>query len=342
MNADSIYDVVIIGAGISGLAAGKFLNDRGINVKILDKGRAVGGRLATKRIEFNNDKLKFDYGARFLEANSNDFKDFINQLLENDIAKIWHVESYNSELDKLDISEKYSGKKSMREIAFYLASGLNISSDTRVELINWDKDEWNVMSRNSFHRAKSLLLTMPNPQSLDLLEWSRISIPHKIRTELETVKYEKSITALLILEGKSGIKGEGGIKFNDGPVSFITDNNLKGISSGQTAVTIEMSYSFSAQYWDSPEEKLAEYIIEHTDKLLDSRVVDYHIHRWRYSRPANFYHKRFEYIEQPGSLYLAGDSFMGNNIESAYLSGMEAAKNLYEKFSYKLSENRIL
>jgi predicted NAD/FAD-dependent oxidoreductase len=37
---------------------------------------------------------------------------------------------------------------------------------------------------------------------------------------------------------------------------------------------------------------------------------------------------------------MAGDSFLGNNLESAYLSGIEAAKNLYEKFSYKLSEKK--
>ena len=140
MKANPTYDILIAGAGISGLAAGKYLNDRGMSVKILDKGKAVGGRLATKRLEFNDDKLKFDYGARFLEANSSDFKNFINQLLEDDIARIWHVNSNNQGLDNSDVTEKYTGKKSMREIAFYLSNGLDISSDTRVELINWDKD----------------------------------------------------------------------------------------------------------------------------------------------------------------------------------------------------------
>ena len=96
-----------------------------------------------------------------------------------------------------------------------------------------------------------------------------------------------------------------------------------------------MSYSFSSHYWDSTEEELAEKINTLADKILDSNIAEYHIHKWRYSRPANFYNKRFEFIEQPGPLYLAGDSFLGNNLESAYLSGIE-------KYSYKLSERIVV
>jgi predicted NAD/FAD-dependent oxidoreductase len=342
MQTKSIYDVVIVGAGISGLAAGKYLRDRGMLVKILDKGKTLGGRLATKRIEFKDDKVKFDYGARFIEAENSDFKKFVSHLLSNDIAKITHVASHNADTNEINISEKYSGRKSMKEIAIYLSEGLNISNEIKVEFLKCENDEWEIMSRNSFHRAKSLLLTMPNPQSLELLDWSRISIPNKIRKELETVRYEKSITALLILDGKSGLKSKGGIEFSEGPVSFITDNNLKGISSGPTAVTVEMSHSFSSQYWDSTEAELAGHIITLANTILDSSTAEYHIHKWRYSRPANYYSKRFELIEQPGPLYMAGDSFLGNNLESAYLSGIEAAKNLYEKFSYKLSEKKVI
>jgi predicted NAD/FAD-dependent oxidoreductase len=342
MRTNSLYDVLIVGAGISGLAAGKYLNDRGLSVKILDKGKAVGGRLATKRLDYKNEKVKFDYGARFIEASTEEFKAFINNLLDKDLARIWHVSSSKADSDEIDISEKYTGKKSMREIAFYLSDGLNISNATKVQLLHWIDDEWNIKTGDTIYRAKSLILTMPNPQALDLLNNSGISIPHKIQDELETVRYEKAITALLILDGESGLSGEGGIKFNDGPISFITDNNLKGISSGYTAVTVEMSHSFSSQYWNSTEAELTGYISTLANKILNSNVVEYHIHKWRYSKPSNYYSKRFEFVEHPGPLYLAGDSFMGNNLESAYLSGSHAAKNLYENFSYHFMEKTVV
>ena len=42
--------VVVIGAGISGLVAGRELAAAGAEVALVDKGRSVGGRLATRRI----------------------------------------------------------------------------------------------------------------------------------------------------------------------------------------------------------------------------------------------------------------------------------------------------
>ena len=72
------YDVVIIGAGISGITAGKFLSKNGFSVKILDKGKAIGGRLATRRIEFENKQLQIDYGCKYIEAHSFEFSQEFN------------------------------------------------------------------------------------------------------------------------------------------------------------------------------------------------------------------------------------------------------------------------
>ncbi len=52
---------VIIGAGVSGLIAARTLQASGVRVKVLDKGRGVGGRLATRRSGVG----VFDHGAQF-------------------------------------------------------------------------------------------------------------------------------------------------------------------------------------------------------------------------------------------------------------------------------------
>ena len=44
-------DCVIVGAGISGLITARRLADAGVSAMVFDKGRSVGGRLATRRIE---------------------------------------------------------------------------------------------------------------------------------------------------------------------------------------------------------------------------------------------------------------------------------------------------
>jgi predicted NAD/FAD-dependent oxidoreductase len=114
----------------------------------------------------------------------------------------------------------------------------------------------------------------------------------------------------------------------DRDISFITDNNLKGVNSLKTALTIEMSDEFSRKYWDIPVQKTASKIIEVSGEYIGADILDYHIHKWRYSIPRKSYPKKFEYINDPGPIYLAGDAFMGNSAESAFLSGLHAAESL--------------
>jgi renalase len=53
-------DVLIVGAGIAGLAAATDLHAAGRTVLVVDKGRGVGGRLASRRIG----AATFDHGAQ--------------------------------------------------------------------------------------------------------------------------------------------------------------------------------------------------------------------------------------------------------------------------------------
>ncbi|NBV51116.1 FAD-dependent oxidoreductase [bacterium] len=45
------FDILVIGAGISGLASARALQDQGFSVAILEKSRGLGGRMATRRDE---------------------------------------------------------------------------------------------------------------------------------------------------------------------------------------------------------------------------------------------------------------------------------------------------
>ena len=54
-------ETLIIGAGLSGLSAAQTLVRSGRSVLVVDKGRGVGGRLATRRIG----DATLDHGAQF-------------------------------------------------------------------------------------------------------------------------------------------------------------------------------------------------------------------------------------------------------------------------------------
>ncbi len=336
------FDVVIIGAGISGITAGKYLDKNGFSVKIIDKGKAIGGRLATRRIEIENKQLQIDYGCKYVEAHSYEFSQELVDLIKNDTIKKWNTANQNTFLDELENNLKFIGRQSMRQIAIELSKGLNISNNVRVKSIKHKNGEWNVKDdKNRTIKAESIILTMPVPQSLELINNSKLEISDEIISNLEKVEYARSIAGILILENKSNLKNEGGLKFEDGPISFITDNNLKGVNSGLTALTVEMANEFSTENWDKSDEEITELIIDASSEYLNSKILKSQIHKWRYSTPLRSYPKKFESIDLPGSLYFAGDAFLGANVESAYLSGLYSAKALYQKYSFLLSEIEV-
>ena len=60
--------IAILGAGLAGLSAAQALTAAGRQVRLFDKGRAAGGRLATRRIEHAGQTHRFDHGAQYLRA----------------------------------------------------------------------------------------------------------------------------------------------------------------------------------------------------------------------------------------------------------------------------------
>lgn len=65
----TIRTAAVIGAGLAGLACARALAEAGVAVRVFDKGRAPGGRLATRRAETATGlRLGFDHGAQYLTA----------------------------------------------------------------------------------------------------------------------------------------------------------------------------------------------------------------------------------------------------------------------------------
>ena len=57
-------DILVVGAGMAGLAAARHLRQAGCQVLLVDKGRRPGGRLATRSLGSG----VFDHGAQYFTA----------------------------------------------------------------------------------------------------------------------------------------------------------------------------------------------------------------------------------------------------------------------------------
>ena len=52
-----MIDIVIIGAGMSGIACARALRKAGVPVRLIDKGRGIGGRVATRRVAITDNSF---------------------------------------------------------------------------------------------------------------------------------------------------------------------------------------------------------------------------------------------------------------------------------------------
>ena len=78
-------EILILGAGMAGLSAATELQRAGRRVLVLDKGRSVGGRMATRRLG----EAVFDHGAQFMTARSARFQATLGDLILNGAVVEW-------------------------------------------------------------------------------------------------------------------------------------------------------------------------------------------------------------------------------------------------------------
>ena len=168
-------DVLVIGAGMAGLIAASELQQAGRSVRVLDKGRGVGGRLASRRIE----GATFDHGALSFTASHPWFATEVVQARLNGAVTLWTPGSVSGFSDL----RNWRGTPSMSAVPKQLSRGLDLQLETTVTDLRVHADRW-VATTASGHRfaSKSVVLTAPVPQSLALLDAGGIGLSLELRS----------------------------------------------------------------------------------------------------------------------------------------------------------------
>lgn len=313
---------LLIGAGIAGLTAARKLTEQGHTVTVLDKGRGVGGRLATRRI----DQSRVDHGAQYFTAQSPQFQLFVEELLTEGIAGIWPVS------DSVDASLPYVGDNGMSAIAKYMAQFLNVKTGERVvrleKIIHQENHGWRAVceSGNRFD-ANNLLITIPAPQALTLLNDSNIGPDEVDMLALETIQYSPCIVVMVVLDKHSLIPSPGATRPTQSPISWVADNYQKGISPDKPSITIQADTAFSQTHFEDDLMAVGRTLLDQlTDLIPPADILTYQVHRWRYSTAEVRYPEPFLVAKTPAPLLFGGDGFGSGNVEGAFLSGWAMAE----------------
>ena len=320
--------VVIVGAGICGLVAAHELVAAGVQVAVVDKGRSVGGRLATRRIG----AARLDHGAQFFTVRTPAFQRRVDEWMDRGVVHVWN---HGFEPDTPDGHPRYVASDGMNSLAKDLAAGLDgtpcsIETSTmaftvRATIKSRETDAlggWDVVIDDaSVRKADAVILTSPLPQSLALLVDSGVEMDGTLmRTE-----YDRTIGLLATLDGPSAIPATGAVQDGDEVFGFIADNRAKGVSPVD-AVTFHANPEWSKAHWDDPE--LLDLLTAAAERWLgDASIVEAQVKKWRLATPRSIWPDPC-WASADGTIVMAGDAFAGPKVEGAHNSGMAAAHAL--------------
>ena len=341
--------VAIIGGGLAGLTAAHRLLARNIEVTVIDKGRHGGGRLCTRAVAVPDGRVaRFDLGPPLLYARTQEDRappsyratDLENQLPGPALFQRREVGRIGAagELAGYGPITGLAAVGGMRELAFRLLTvhgdRLDFRDHTLAEKLERTHDGWRVHTRSlrdgfeTTVSANGLILTPPVPQTLELLQQNKITLPETLRDDLRAVAYSRCVAVYGVFDGTDPLQ-PGGVWFGDGPFEWISDNSRKGVSAVAGSVTALTTGAWAAEHWDAPDERLLELLLPRLRAWVGAPVAPggVWLHRWKWAKPETPIRPPCAVLRDHAAV-LAGDGFAGGHVDpadAAVASGEAAA-----------------
>lgn len=319
-------EVLVVGAGMSGLTAARELQEAGHDVVVVDKGRRPGGRMATRR----DGDATWDHGAQFLTAKTDAFTAAVTQWQDRGIAATWfHGSPDVGSAEAADGHPRFRGAPTMRALPEALADGLTVRCGVRLEELRHTAARWVALDADGAHlQADAVVLTAPAPQSLALLRGTAVG--DDVVEGLHAVRYEPCWAALVRPDATPDLPEHGALRLDDHALHFVTDNQRKGVSAAPS-VTLHASAERTDELLDHPGDVVGRLLLDDAADWVSGEVV--RTHRWRWSRPVGRGPADALVTTAPGPLAVAGDGLAGGRVEGAWTSGRAAARLLRDRLS---------
>lgn len=327
MNSANDHPIIVLGAGMSGLAAASLLSQSGFSPLVLDKARGVGGRMSRRRTEWG----PIDHGASFFQARHPLFQKQVDAWLQQGLVFSWSRGFSDESGHRRESGVPcYACGEGMNAVLKDLARGLDIHTRQKVQRVCVVQDQWQLETEGGeTYRTDALLMTAPVPQSLELLNQGKVSLDDAHRSALASIDYEPCLALMVVTSQKSPLPENGGLWLSGEPLSWIADQSRKtGSENAISRLVLHAGPDFSRAHWDEDPEKVTEEILKAADPWLAGERLSVQYHRWRYKTPLKVFPEPCLKAHAKPALFLAGDGFQRSGVEGAYLSGHAAAQAL--------------
>ena len=301
---DTADTTVVIGGGISGVACARALADLGRPVRLLDRGRRLGGRMGGRTLHGR----PVDLGASYLTVGEDSpFAPVVAGWVERGLAHPWtdtFAVAGPTGIERTTSGPvRYGTPGGLRGLVVDLATGLDVELERTVQSVG-------AGPRVDGKAVAAAVLAMPDPQAARLLP----------AADLPDAGWQPTLAVALGWSGRRWPADLHGVFVHDSPVlDWVADDGDRR-GDGAPVLVAHTTAEFAAASLDDPD-RAAPAVLAAVQALLG--IADApewtHVHRWSHAKPATPREEPFALADGIGR---CGDGWSApSKVESAWRSG---------------------
>jgi renalase len=308
--------VTVVGGGISGAACANVLAAAGVQVTLRDRGRRLGGRMASRMLRDTgtaHDGRPVDIGASYFTAREPEFVAQVDQWTAAGVVRPWtdsfHVAGAEGIEGVRSGPMRFAAPRGLRSVVESMI-------DARVEVHSGD-------DVTELPSDEPVALCMPVPQARRLDD----------RIPDSSITWEPVIAVTCVFDERSWLDIDG-VFVNDDPVlTWIADDGRRRGDDAPVLVA-HVHPVLSAGHLQDPAAVVPQAVAA-VRRVLG--VVDYpawvDAHRWTFAKPLTAHPEPY-WLSPDGRVGVAGDLWAGGpRVEAAWLSGDALGRALASRMS---------
>lgn len=300
----SPHEITVIGAGIAGAACATVLRDAGVAFRLIDRGRAVGGRMASPELHGR----RVDIGAGYFTIRDSGFSALVTRWEAAGLTTPWTdtfgVLAPGSEPSSSSGPMRWRTAGGLRSLVRSMLADVPVETATVDTMPDGD-----------------VVLAMPDPQALRLTD-----VP-------DPVDYQPVLSVVCGFDAVR-LPFRDAAFVNDHPiVEFIADDGARRGDDAAVLVT-HTTAAFARAHEKDPESAVGQVVSALRDLVGVAEPEWTHVHRWKFGKPTAVHNSTFAIVESGSRrTAFAGDQWCPSGaprIESAWRSGTDLGRALVE------------
>lgn len=305
--------ILIAGAGITGIACARALRDEGVDFTIINKGRRIGGRMASKAVRDSGTPYEgriFDIGASYFTVSDPGFHSVVSRMQAAGVVEEWtdtfHVADPAGIVGVKIGPMRYRAPLGIRSVVEFLAEGIDV-----IEGEVTDSDFAN----------RKVALCMPTPKAERIFPQAR---------EINPSVWEPVIAVSMLFSEQFWQDFNGVFINDDFELTWIANDGARRGDSAP-ALVAHVHPVLSSHHLTDPS-AVVPFAVSAVQRILgfSAQPAWASAHRWTFAKPVEgttssqplFHH---------GQISLAGDSFADRpRVEAGWISGYALGKALAE------------